>query len=245
MYIFDKNENKIDIYKMEARKKDIKRYKEEVIKNNKKNLLYSFDTNYSNTMKDFETSSAISLNKINCQYAVGPWHSVRSNILEKAGTANLEEINKSIEKYSSLGSYDGDMLYLDNKHKQKLENYLDGLYDNSSMIKVIGYNEAEKYYFLKTEEAEKELLFEEYHMKGIIDLPLKLYILHLLLQGDFAKLKNRNISEQLSLFNIDYYKSFSLDDIHDLINSGLINATYEETMQKVATDSLILKRIKK
>lgn len=146
--------------------------------------------------------------------------------------------------------------YAPQRQKEIIEKYIEGEYDNLNIKSIIeriskgdfAYKNhrlllVEKFLGIRnTISGFREVVFEN---KNVIDLPNNLYLLYLLQHGEYEKLLSENITEQLSLFGIDYLKSVSIMDIKDLIETGLVSGTLFDAINKANIGSKILQKIKK
>ena len=145
--------------------------------------------------------------------------------------------------------------YNPQRQKEIIAKYIEGEYDNLNVKSIIerlpGKNFVYKDYRLLIVEnfvdvrnnfaAVREVIMGT---KNVINLPYTLYLLYLLKRGEFSNLADANISEQLSLFDIDYLRSIKLKDIQDILSTGLLSGTMEEVIKKAEIGSKILKKSK-
>ena len=81
--------------------------------------------------------------------------------------------------------------------------------------------------------------------ESVINLPESLYLLELLLREKFELLNDKNIQEQLKLFDISCVDSFSLGTLDKLNGYGMINdESMKEIDRKIEQSEKILKLIK-
>lgn len=77
-------------------------------------------------------------------------------------------------------------------------------------------------------------------MKDIIELPEALYLLQLLEQEKFHLIGDRNVKEQLDLFSIEQVGEVSLDELPKMITQS----AYTKTIEKANRDAKILSLLK-
>lgn len=157
MFIYDKKNDKIEIYEMIGKSEEIKKYRKGVISRHKNDdLFYSLKTNNPKTRKEFEKFNEIFLYSI------------------------------SFDNYDPLDVNSYSELKLSEYRSDILERYLTGLYDGLEPINVFKVNKLQKeivHKFLRTDGVEeKNINFHRiWEFKNLIDLPRELYLLQLLL----------------------------------------------------------------
>jgi len=82
-------------------------------------------------------------------------------------------------------------------------------------------------------------------LENIIELPESLYLLQMLEQGKFSLIGDKNISEQLDLFNISQIGELSLDELKKIDAYGITQNAYEQTLAKAENDAHVLRLIRK
>ena len=265
MLIYDKKENSIDIYTLEKKEEEIKKYKKNVIQRNKNNIdFYSLTTTDKDTMKRFVYPNNFRKNTTNNLYIYTPNYETYSS-LESVAYASLlkQEINPSIGN-ASISKEDIDEIF---------ENYISGVYDSNmprSVYEDMYDSVFKKWDTIKLFSPEKKsklgynYLYDLLQTKGnpyivgyetsskeiwklayLMTMPRSLYLLHLLGQGRFSELTSEDIKKQLTLFDIEYVKNIKLSDIQDIIDTGLLTGTMDTVIEKAETGSLILKKIKR
>ena len=234
MLIYDKKGDKIDVYSMQAQEEKIKKYREKIISNlNKDELLYSLTTNSANIISQIRSGDNSNMQPL--IYSNGVF-------IDNIGWLKLVPM-KYIFPYNPQ------------RQKEIIAKYIEGEYDNLNVKSIIerlpGKNFVYKDYRLLIVEnfvdvrnnfaAVREVIMGT---KNVINLPYTLYLLYLLKRGEFSNLADANISEQLSLFDIDYLRSIKLKDIQDILSTGLLSGTMEEVIKKAEIGSKILKKSK-
>lgn len=221
MLIYDKKGDTIEIYTIKEKTEELKKYKKGVISRCKEPMFYSFKTNIENTAHAFENSREIWQFKLNRDY-----YSVFDN-----------------NEFSSLEVIP--------ENKEMLNKYILGDYNTLKPIISTDYDyEKQKdkvvHKFIRPEEAKITTYSsnKSWTFNNVIDLPQNLYLLQLLLVGDYKNLVNANISKQLSLFEIEYLKSVNLLQIKEMIETGLVSGTLDEAVEKAEIGSKVLSKRK-
>ena len=191
MLIYDKKDDSIDIYSIQAKKEELKKFRKNVLQKHKnEQLFYYLRTNCEKTIERFKTADDIDISFLNYDNSspldVGTWSSI--DIMQNLHSCVIQT------------------------QKEILEKYIDGTYDDlitTRTFELICKDDldCEIHRLLKPEEA--KIVSQNSHgnvweIKNMINLPRNLYLLHLLQHGKFSKLTSENITRQLQLFEIDY-----------------------------------------
>lgn len=232
MLIYDKNGNNIDIYTMNPKLEELKRYRKNVMKRQKiEEMFYSLKTNCPNTLIKFNTSEDVDIKFLDYD---------NDTVIETGYWSRLCPMG-------DVGPYDKEI------QQKIIENYIEGVYDSIRPVKVFDYNweddiTTEFNRLLQTEGARiviKNSQGNVWEIKNMINLPRSLYLLHLLQQGKYGELISENITRQLSLFDIEYLKSISIMDIKEMIETGLVSGTLFDAVSRAERGSIILQKRKK
>ena len=118
-----------------------------------------------------------------------------------------------------------------NLWKETINNYYNGEYDKNEVVTL--------------QNSEYLLMLKERYLLGIY-LTEKLYYLQLLLQEKFELLHDKNVDEQLKLFSVSSFPTYSinLNSIKDLIHSRLIKEDYSDIIEKVNNTSEIISKVR-
>jgi len=126
--------------------------------------------------------------------------------------------------------------------------YIAGDIEDSNIVRVFNYNKKInelkyiKYLLISNKyELKEKNVFE---MDSVINLPESLYLLELLLRGNIDLISDKNLKEQLELFDISCIDSFSLDKLYELDKYGIIDINKEQIDRKIKHSEKILKLIK-
>ncbi len=242
MYIYDRKNDSINRYTIEAKKEELKKYKQKIIEANDEDLLYYLITSVETTKDRFVNSQELAISDI----VYGPqWTipgKIQSNLRNRGGTKNIAYLRELCLRFHGIGWEDLEDECIE--HINLIEQYINGDFDNIPLIRIIEENNHD-FYLLRTEAAKTTMYGDFWLVDNIIKLPRSLQVLQLLLQGKYEKINDEEITDQLKLFNIDYYNSIKLSDIRDSHIPGLTNESYESTLEKVSRGSRILQKYKK
>ena len=221
MNIFEKNNEKFDIYEIREKKEQIKEFKERILEEHKKRqLFYVLMTNRLENALKFNKGKTIDLNDINysnvTMYEIGDW-----------------------SKLTPIGKHS----YKEEQRDEILEKYINGVYDKLVPTEVI--KGRSKYNFIKPENEKIVLRDSEnkiYRIENLMDLPEELFLLQNLLSGNFSKVvdADEDISKQLSLFDIEYVKSIKVETLQELIDLGIVDINMMNLLKKISTNSKII-----
>lgn len=236
MLIYDRKGNNIDVYTMNPKVEELKRYRKNVMRRQKtEDIFYRLKTNCPDTIERIRRWSNIDIKLLNydedtiivVRLGVKPWSKFQL-------MGNVEPCEKKVQQ-------------------QIIERYIEGEYDSINPLKVLNcnWNDVKCDEFnrlLQTEGARiviKNSQGNVWEIKNMINLPRSLYLLHLLQQGKYGELISENITRQLSLFDIEYLKSISIMDIKEMIETGLVSGTLFDAVSRADVGSKILQKRKK
>ena len=231
MLIYDQKGNNIDVYTMNPKVEELKKYRRNVMRRQKiEDMFYSLKTNCKETIESISRGSEVDIKILNFDKDSITGERLWSN-LQLMG--NVEPCEKEVQQ-------------------EIIEKYIDGVYDSVKPVKVSDCNWddlkcVELNRLLKTSGARivtKNSQGNVWEIKNMINLPRSLYLLHLLQQGKYGELISENITKQLSLFDIEYLKSVNILDIKDMIETGLVSGTLFNAVEKANIGSKILQKRK-
>lgn len=231
MLIYNKLEDSIDIYNMEAKTEEIKKYRKRILNKCQKEevLFYYLRTNCLDTMKSLKAVSNIDIRSLVYDNSTPLDYGTHSDLFEVQNT-NLDEDQEEI-----------------------LEAYVNGYYDQLPITKVFEFN-------WKTEEDEELFRFlkpNDYHvsstnshgnvyeMDDLLNLPRNLYLLQQLLQGRYSHVSDENITKLLKLFEFEFKKNIKLKEIEEILETGLISGTIDQVIKKAETSSKVYQKAKR
>jgi len=237
MYLFDRTGDTIEIYSMkpnisqikEFQKKEIKKIPEEhrvlQISSNAKTLPFEkkFTFESKNRPIDVENNQLTFCNK---KMFGSEFHRLQT---PKTGDLQSEFV------------------------KEKLNAYYAGNYNNSQIIRVFKYDDDQKrlnfiLFLLLNNYYVKENKYSNIQViKDIINIPESLYLLELLKRGQYSLLDNKDITEQLELFNIseDPIKTYSLYELEELGQYGFDPYAVPKALRNVEESKVIFERIRR
>lgn len=231
MLIYNKLEDSIDIYNMEAKTEEIKKYRKRIIQKSKKQepLFYYLRTNCLDTIKSLENASNININSL------------------------VYDNNTPLDYGTYSDLYEIHPVNLDNKQEKIIEAYLAGYYDNLPTTKIFQFNwkneeDEELYRLLKPKNyhiSSTNSHGNVYEIDDMLNLPRNLYLLHQLLQGRYSRVADENIAKLLKLFEFDYQRNIKLKEIEEIIETGLITDSMDQVIKKVETSSKVYQKAKK
>lgn len=218
MLLYNKRDSEIDIYHMNPKKKKLKEYRKKLLLDAKDPIMYRLRTNNKAAIDRMLGQKEVDIYYVNCKG----------------------------KTWSSIEALDWKGLSL---QKDILIKYVNGKYSTLEPTRVLDNFDCTVYRFLRPNDVEIEQKSSEYkptwQIDNMINLPKKLYLLQLLQLGDFEELVSKDIEKQLQLFDINYWRSVKIDDVSDMIETGLVSGTAQEMMKKVKASSKILKKVKK
>lgn len=119
MLIYDKNGNNIDIYTMNPKLEELKRYRKNVMKRQKiEEMFYSLKTNCPNTLIKFNASEDVDIKFLDYD---------NDTVIETGYWSRLCPMG-------NVGPYDKEI------QQKIIENYIEGVYDSVKPVKVFDYN---------------------------------------------------------------------------------------------------------
>ena len=221
MYILDKNNGGIDLYTITAKKEELKEYRKNIINAQKDKLFYYILSKDSRVLKDFTSLEEFDLNNISYNKKLA---SFINDLINYDGSS----YNRMIHQYIDGANITND--------------YLNGLKDNNIPIKVISANE--EFYYLVPKIGQID--YNNFILRQVMKLPKELYLLHLLLLGKYEKLASEPTLEQLKLFNIEYIKTITIEELAHLINPlDMPASAYDSIIKKAELDGQILQKRRK
>lgn len=231
MLIYNKLEDSIDIYNMEAKTEEIKKYRKRIIDKSKKQepLFYYLRTNCLGTMKSLKDASNINIGSLVYDNGTPLDYGTHSDLYE------VQPVN------------------IDKDQEKILETYIEGYYDKLPTTRVFQFNwekegEEELFRFLKPNNyhiSSANSHGNVYEMNDMLNLPRNLYLLHQLLQGRYSHVADENITKLLKLFEFDYQKNIKLKEIEEILETGLFSGTIDQVIKKAETSSKVYQKAKR
>lgn len=132
--------------------------------------------------------------------------------------------------------------HLNSKDKEKLlKSYYNGDLKDKKIARL--WDKKIRYFLLN--QLQYRYYFEKVVLEEIIEIPESLYLLSLIEQELFSLIENKDIKEQLSLFNLEQIQKMDLETIERIDYIGIAPGCYSKTIQKIENDTHILKLLKK
>ncbi len=233
MLLYNKRESEIDIYHMEEKEEELKKYRKKLLKEHAP-IFYELRTNSEDPMKRLFNRDEVDIRFISYNTPL-QW-------------SFLEVNDKSKTKKKKVMPSDYEPRRI---QKNMIKKYINGEYSTLKPTRVFEFISEDDldctiYHFLKPDCATTITKKQElWQIENMLDLPEKLYLLQLLQLGNFEKLISKDIEKQLQLFDIDYWKSVKISDVSVMLETGLVNGTVADVMKKVETSSKILQKVRK
>lgn len=231
MLIYNKLEDSIDIYNMEAKTEEIKKYRKRILNKCQKeeSLFYYLRTNCLDTMKSLKAVSNIDIRSLVYDNSTPLDYGTHSDLFE-VQNANLDEEQEEI-----------------------LEAYVNGYYDQLPTTKVFQFNwktdeDEELFRFLKPNDYHVSSANSHgnvYEMDNLLNLPRNLYLLQQLLQGRYSRVSDENITKLLKLFEFEFKKNIKLKEIEEILETGLITGTMDQVIKKAETSTKVYQKAKR
>ncbi len=222
MYLYEKKDNKINVYELTPKEKLIEEYKRQEIRQIPvTKRVYTAKSNLSRQeLPLFNPEGTVHLSDIEYDYEFllifREFHLIKKY-------RNLDKAESVLEDY-----------YKNNNRKY-----------NENCVVVDADNKYIYNYYLLTQSYRQYYPYIQI-MNGIINVPVSLYILDNIQLGNGNRLKKLDISEQKELFNFSKVpiESFSLDDINKLEAFGVVNQKLTKSLLE-NNQQLIKKLIRK
>lgn len=132
--------------------------------------------------------------------------------------------------------------------KLDVNKYIAGDIERSNIVRVFNYNkkinELKFIKYLLISKNYEKTVKNVFEMDSVIKIPENLYLLELLLREKIDLISDKNIMEQLKLFDISCVDNFSLNKLYDLNKLRIIDINIEEIERKIKHSEKILELIK-
>lgn len=131
------------------------------------------------------------------------------------------------------------------KCKQLLQGYYQGELTDKEIARI-QYESRIRYYLLKNRLYVPDSYGKPLQiLSGIIEIPESLYLLQLLQQEKFSLIGDRDISEQLSLYNLSYIDNIPISDMQRMDMCGITEDISAKVLIKAHNDAKVLSLINK
>ena len=131
------------------------------------------------------------------------------------------------------------------KCKELLQRYYQGQLTNKDIARI-QYESGIRYYLLKNRVYTPDIYDEQLKiLNGIIEIPESLYLLQLLQQEKFSLIGDKDISEQLSLYNLSYIENIHIEDMLKMDACGITDDISSKVLIKAHNDAKVLSLVKK
>lgn len=223
MLLYDKKEKTIDIYEFSADANDLFNYRKQQMEKIPKEEIFYIATAYPRDKDD-------------------------KPILEKQGNSFNSKIIPMWYLNSSqhFHFFNTDDKISEGQKQLLLDRLNNGEFDKNKIARV--KDDKLRYFLLKSTEYHKDMLsasFDKRVLENIIEVPESLYYLQLILQEKFSFLDNVDISEQLSLFGLNYVDKFNINELEKIDKLNVVPGAFDRVINKAARDSVIIKKYNK
>lgn len=215
MFVYEKNGGFIDVYKFEPRLEEIIRYKKS------------------------EMEKILRKDRV--------WRAVTNNPSLKLLEKNNDVIFSSELEYKKSNERGFIFFhnFLKSGNRKIRNNFLEEYYQNVDTScyfrKVKGYDEDRYIVQLRHD----YYPFDLFVMDGIINVTESLYLLEAILNKRFDLVGDKDISEQLRLFDIKYYGRINTMVLQNICQYGILSESYETIINKTESSGNILSKVKK
>ena len=222
MFLYSKNGSKIEVFDMKPDMKKVTDYKKEQIAN-------AFGAG-GRIITAFSTDSKILENPVE-EINLKDVENEECDYMGRCSYSRLEREESSLQTHKLL------------------EKYYKNEYSSNNIKRIVDRNFYGKLhtlrYLLLTEPRYTSARFTGYCMENIIELNQSLFYLQLLEQGSFNRLVDKDISEQLALYNITYHSDISINSLQKMYDVDLLPGAFEGVMSNVETTQKILSKTKR
>lgn len=223
MLLYDRKEKTIDVYEFLADANDLFNYRKQQMEKISKEKTFYIATAYPRDKDDKPI-----LEKRD--------NSFNSNIIP------MWRLNSS----QHFHFFNTDDKISEGQKQLLLDRLYNGEFDKNKIARV--KDDKLRYFLLKSTEYHKDILsasFDKRILEDIIEVPESLYYLQLLLQEKFSFLEDKNISEQLALFNLNYVDEFNVEELEKIDKLNVVPGAFDRVINKAARDSVIIKKYNK
>ena len=218
MFLYENNGQFIDVYKLKPKLEELKKYrKKEMGKIPKAERVWFAKTNDSDLKILERVDIPVSFNELN----------VRGKRYDFA--------------YFHCFNFSSD----EDKNKQFLEWYYEDEECIYNLCKI--YKDSRYMYILRLQNdyAFYRYGIDSYVMKGIINIPESLYLLEALLQGRFNLIGDKDVTEQLKLFDVQHYGRINTDVLKNICDYEILLEPYESIIDRTKKNYNVVSRVKK
>lgn len=228
MYLYQKQGQTINVYNFNAEHSDLVNYRMEQMKKipQGKRVLYA-ETN-SEPMEPL------------FQHYIGQLDQITFDYLEADDDIRYGDGDINARWYHKLKAEENK-----DTRKELLQRYYQGQLTDKDIAKI-QYESGIRYYLLKNRVYTPDIYDEQLKvLNGIIEIPESLYLLQLLQQGKFSLIGDKDISEQLSLYNLSYVDNIHIEEMLKMDTCGITDDVSSKVLIKAHNDAKVLSLIKK
>lgn len=259
MYLYEKQNNNINIYDLEPDNKSIIEFRKQLMSNELEKSMYIASTSSTTPNKILEEKNEVKINDLNMKTTPIVSFSPVSTYVNRFHSFKLCKTKEDVLINYYKGNYQGKKLVKVYKEDIKANNIddiimdmnfkgigVEGFINNKYYIPTYRRKKIMIYYLLITEKYSLTPLSNDLKMQNIISIPKSLYLLESLLNGDLSELEDENIDEFLELFYF-YDKpilTVPYDYLKKIIDYGLIEDNKNKIEEKIDKCEKILKKFK-
>lgn len=261
MFLYVKKDDSVDIYNMSEKVNEIKSFKKSILRNySSKDLFYSFRTDCESQLKDFMNCDVIDSSFFNYYvntdiFKMDSFDSgIQKEILDKYIEGEYDSLPITmVDDFIRNNNNFGIHYFLKPQDAVEISDYS----LNSELVKNIKEDISSLRFFLQgsynglvldniynyvSRLQEQRGFMGVWQVDYMLDLPMELYLLHMLRYGNYDKVASSDITRQLQLFDIAYVGEIKLDILEYFCNVGLIDRS---VMDKMCYGDDILRRVRK
>lgn len=217
MFLYDNKGDYIDVYKLEPKLEEIKKYRKKEMNKIPKDKRCWVATTNDSSLKVLELcDDTVLYEKLHIRY-------------RKYG----------VDVYHKFYPFNGENNF---KYLNEYFNDDEFVYD----LHNISMSEQNDMFILCLEKGYKFHRYSTipYEMEGIINIPQSLYLLELLLQGRTDLIGNNDISKQLSLFDISYIDEIDINVLKSICEYKIVNQSYDFIMKKTDKSKDVIGKVR-
>lgn len=218
MFLYDKKENTLDVYKFTGNNDKLINYRKEQLRKNQKDLclLYAQTT--------------------------ARWQSLLPPLFEEY----QNDFDTTIFTKRMVDGYTHHLISvpINESIKETYKQFCNGKQADKPIIRVAESNDI-SYFLLTNQKYQPDGVYKEkLTLSGIIRLPESLFILQMLEQGKFSVVRDYDISEQLRLFSFTKVGQLDIEQLKNMDICGISQNAYTETLAKAEAHKEGLQLIK-
>lgn len=257
MYLYEKQNNNINIYNLEPDSKNITKYRRLLMSGSLDKSIYIASTSSTTPNKILEDKDEVNINDLKIKPTPVVAFSSITPYINRFHSFKLCYPEESILNNYYNGYYEGKRLvkvYKENVTVNDIDDIIanmdykgigvEGFINNRPYVSSYKMEKQIIQYLLITEKYSLTALSNDLKMNNIISIPEELYILETLINGELSKLDNID-DNILKLFNF-YRKpimTVSIDYLKQMMDYGLVENNIREIEEKINSSEKILTKL--